>query len=574
MKNHLLKAGLFLSLLFCNSFYMLAQAPEAFTYQGEARDKTGKIMDNKSLNVKVSIVTGATLTATTSVWTREYPVKTDGYGLFSIQVGDAPGETTFGSISWGTGKYYVNIQILSGKTWLDMGTTQLLSVPYALYAKSAGTIANSETDPVFKASPSSGIKSADITNWNTAFGWGSHSGLYRPSDWVPSWTEVTGNPFLIDPSPKNGDLLWFDGVTGRFINRTPSYLESGQAVTSVSGTAPIISSGGTTPVISINPATTSEPGSMSAADKVKLNAQATGTAPGQMQYWNGTAWVTIPVGQSGQVLILNSSNVPVWTSIGLPRLTTSSVTSITSSTATSGGIVNNFGESVTNRGVCWSTSAGPTIALSTKTTNGSGTGVFTSSITGLEPNTLYYVRAFATSNSGTYYGDEISFTSGITVGDSYGGGIVAYVLQSGDPGYSASVKHGFIATEEDYPSTANWGCFGTSISGAHGTDLGTGAQNTLAIVAGCSTAGIAARLCSDLVLNGYDDWFLPSKEELRKLYLNRDAIGGFNFSAYSYWSSSEYDNNSAWNYYNMISYTSMNWVYKNNPYRFRPIRAF
>ena len=111
MKNHLLKAGLFLSLLFCNSFYMLAQAPEAFTYQGEARDKTGKIMDNKSLNVKVSIVTGATLTATTSVWTREYPVKTDGYGLFSIQVGDAPGETAFASISWGTGKYYLNIQI-------------------------------------------------------------------------------------------------------------------------------------------------------------------------------------------------------------------------------------------------------------------------------------------------------------------------------------------------------------------------------------------------------------------------------------------------------------------------------
>lgn len=62
-------------------------------------------------------------------------------------------------------------------------------------------------------------------------------------------------------------------------------------------------------------------------------------------------------------------------------------------------------------GVCWSTTTGPTIALSTKTSDGSGTGVFTSSITGLTAVTLYYVRAYATNFSGTSYGAEVSFTT-------------------------------------------------------------------------------------------------------------------------------------------------------------------
>ena len=60
---------------------------------------------------------------------------------------------------------------------------------------------------------------------------------------------------------------------------------------------------------------------------------------------------------------------------------------------------------------------------------------------------------------------------------------------------------------------------------------------------GCGTAGIAARVADDYSLNGYDDWFLPSKDELDELYLNRLVVGGF---AGAYWSSSEVDGNFAW----------------------------
>jgi len=97
----------------------------------------------------------------------------------------------------------------------------------------------------------------------------------------------------------------------------------------------------------------------------------------------------------------------------LPVLTTTSASTITSTTASSGGNVSSDGgATITARGVCWSTnaSANPTIS-DNKTTDGTGTGIFTSSLTGLNPSTTYYVRAYATNSVGTSYGNEISFTT-------------------------------------------------------------------------------------------------------------------------------------------------------------------
>ena len=96
----------------------------------------------------------------------------------------------------------------------------------------------------------------------------------------------------------------------------------------------------------------------------------------------------------------------------LPVLSTTSVGSIGTTTATSGGTITADGGSyVVSRGVVWSTSQSPTIALSTKTINSAGAGNFTSSITGLSQSTTYYVRAYATNSTGTSYGTQISFTT-------------------------------------------------------------------------------------------------------------------------------------------------------------------
>ena len=96
---------------------------------------------------------------------------------------------------------------------------------------------------------------------------------------------------------------------------------------------------------------------------------------------------------------------------GIPTLTTDSVMDITGATATCGGdITDNGGLNVTARGVCWSTSPNPTIA-DPHTTNGSGLGSFSSSVTGLNVSTTYYVRAYATTAVGTAYGEEKNFTT-------------------------------------------------------------------------------------------------------------------------------------------------------------------
>jgi uncharacterized protein (TIGR02145 family) len=91
---------------------------------------------------------------------------------------------------------------------------------------------------------------------------------------------------------------------------------------------------------------------------------------------------------------------------------TVTATSITSSTATSGGNISADGGSpITARGVVWGTTSDPTVSLSTKTSNGTGTGSFTSNITGLSAGTLYYVRSYATNSVGTSYGTQVSFTT-------------------------------------------------------------------------------------------------------------------------------------------------------------------
>jgi uncharacterized protein (TIGR02145 family) len=96
----------------------------------------------------------------------------------------------------------------------------------------------------------------------------------------------------------------------------------------------------------------------------------------------------------------------------LPTLITTSVSTITSTSANTGGnITNDGGASITARGVVWSTNPNPTIALSTKTTQGTGIGTFTSILSNLTINTTYYVRAYATNSAGTGYGNEISFTT-------------------------------------------------------------------------------------------------------------------------------------------------------------------
>lgn len=140
--------------------------------------------------------------------------------------------------------------------------------------------------------------------------------------------------------------------------------------------------------------------------------------------------------------------------------------------------------------------------------------------------------------------DSITFRRPVAIGQFFQGGVIAYILQAGDPGYVAGVTHGLIAAISDL-SSSRWYNGTYTLTGASGTALGNGSNNTnLTIISQGNTGTYAAKLCRNYNGGGYTDWFLPSKDELNKLYLNKIKIGGF--SNNYYWSSTEIDTYNAW----------------------------
>jgi hypothetical protein len=216
----------------------------------------------------------------------------------------------------------------------------------------------------------------------------------------------------------------------------------------------------------------------------------------------------------------------------------------TSSVQTGGNITYDGGLNIKERGVCWSMNPDPTY-YDSKTSEGSGTGLFTSIISGLLANKEYFIRAYAVNDAGIWYGDQQSiFTFGNNIGEQFGGGIIAYIFQPNDPGFVYGETHGFIAPQSD--QTFGFWYNGTfSNTGAYRLGLGEGVDNTNDIVLKQGTySSYAARTCYDFQKDGFDDWWLPTKEELEKLYANKDKIGGFTTNYY--WSSSEIDDYNAY----------------------------
>jgi len=278
--------------------------------------------------------------------------------------------------------------------------------------------------------------------------------------------------------------------------------------------------------------------------------------PGDVLTWNGSNWVASAVASSK------------------PTVTTGIISGLTLYSAMgSATVVSDGGYTILSKGICWDTTSSPTIN-SFHTNEGPGAANFTSVIQnlGLFDSVTIYYRAYATNANGTSYGATFTFTSRrfINVGRAYQGGIIAYILQPGDPGYDANLVHGLIAATSDQSTSIVWWNGSYITTGATATALGTGNANTNTIVSVQGSGNYAAKLCYDLVLGGYSDWYLPSRDELYKLYQNKTAIGGF--AAASYWSSSESNNGNAWFQYFVDGTQYYNG--KGLTYYVRAVRAF
>ncbi len=204
-----------------------------------------------------------------------------------------------------------------------------------------------------------------------------------------------------------------------------------------------------------------------------------------------------------------SPNTPVAT---LPTITTTSITSIAQTTALSGGNVSSDGgATVTVRGICWNTSANPGIT-GNHTTDGSGLGVFVSTMTGLIPTTIYYVRAYATNSAGTVYGNEINFTTSNSIS------IPTITTSSiNSITQTTALSGGTISSDGGAPVTGRGVCWGLSpnpvFTGNHTTD-GTGTGTFTSALTGLTASTIYYVRAYATNISGTTPWFVSPRTYL------------------------------------------------------------
>lgn len=246
---------------------------------------------------------------------------------------------------------------------------------------------------------------------------------------------------------------------------------------------------------------------------------------------------------------------------GLPTVVTTPVnlSAVGTTNAVAGGNVTNTGAStVTARGIVYSTSPNPSLHNALYTVNGTGSGNFIAVILELSPVTTYYIRAYATNSKGTSYGQELSFPTRSSVIYSIGdtgpaGGIVYYDKGSYSDGWRflEVAPKGWMGGP-DPSAIVDWGCNGTFIDQTF-TDIGMGKENTNRILAnGCVQENTVPEIVAGININGYSDWFLPSRDELGAVYNNLFPLEQTNFhdiygfQTVTYATSSEINDESVW----------------------------
>ncbi|HOY30347.1 MAG TPA: DUF1566 domain-containing protein [Bacteroidales bacterium] len=148
---------------------VFAQAPEKFNYQAAVRDQNGDILDNQPVSFRISLIQGSV--SGTAVYVETHHDTTNQYGLSALNIGGGTLVSgSMASIDWASGPYFIRVELdqNGGTNYAIMGITQLISVPYALHAKTAASLTGSvtESDPVFISSVAGGISATDTMNWN------------------------------------------------------------------------------------------------------------------------------------------------------------------------------------------------------------------------------------------------------------------------------------------------------------------------------------------------------------------------------------------------------------------------
>jgi len=416
---------LFLSILFVQQLFSQSpttsltynttsnQTLPGIPYQAVVRNASGQIMSNVSVTAQFTLHKDS---ASGSIeYKEEQTLTTNSQGLINTIFGNGTSlYGTFIGINWSDPIKYLQVKFNLGNGFIDLGTQQFMSVPFAFYAANGLKGEKGDRGPqgeqgiqgekgergiqgIQGVQGIQGIQGVSFPN-GTMVG---QMMYWNGSNWVPLSTGTNGQ-FL---TFCNGVPTW-GGCIPLITTSSVSSISStsvicGGVVTSDGGSPlstrglvwdispyPTISLSTKTVNISLLDSFVNSIAGLSSGTTYYVRAYATNI--------NGTAY--------GNQIVFNT--------ISLPTISTSSLSSVTSNSALGGGnITNDGGSAITARGVCWNTVSNPTISLSTKSVDGNSVGNFSSSITNLTSNTTYYIRAYATNALGTVYGDEKQFTT-------------------------------------------------------------------------------------------------------------------------------------------------------------------
>jgi hypothetical protein len=377
-----------LSLLFVLFFVFaasFAQAPQKISYQAIIRNSSNALVVSSPVKLKITILSGSV--NGTVVYSELHSETTNQNGLVTLEIGGGSVISgSFTTIQWSSGSYFIKIETdpTGGNNFTITSTAQLLSVPYALYADSSG-------NGLPKGAQAGQMLYWDGSKW-LLIASGTNGQYLKWCNGKPTWEVCV--PIIITV-----------GIDTNNINPTFAYCNAQL----ISDGGSFVSQKGVCYSTNPNPTTLNDisnggPGN----DYNPFNAQLDNLVPNTTYY--ARSFATNSAGTAyGSIVSFKTAAPPP----GTPSLQTVAVSSITATTASSGGAVSNDGGSAINeKGIVWNLVGNPTISSNTgKTNDGTGSANFTSSLISLQPNTKYYLRSYATNSIGTGYGNEINFTT-------------------------------------------------------------------------------------------------------------------------------------------------------------------